>query len=96
MQDTAMTFEQAKVRQDELETAVKHTGIVLNEFPRSGIGLVPDSIRTSPEYQAAKKAYNDAFGALRNFNVTFVKQFREELREERRIRMGVLAKINDA
>ena len=89
-----MTFEEAKIQQIELDAAVKTTSEALQVFPKTGIGLVPDAVRATPEYRTAKKAFEVAFHALRDFNQTFVKQFREELREERRVRMEALMAAN--
>lgn len=52
----------------------------LNEFNqyRNEMGLVPDYIRNSPEYQKAKNEYNQSFQQLRNFNGWFVKEFRKK------------------
>ena len=32
------------------------------------MGLTPDSVKASPEWQAAKAAWTEAFSALRAFN----------------------------
>ena len=86
-----MTFEEAKAQKAALEKAVTETGAVLrNTYPRSAIGLVSDAVRTSPEYQAHKKAYDEAFAKLQSFNQVYVVRFAKEIKEERRKRFNPL------
>ena len=51
-----------------LEAQVYATARNLRDYPRGANGLTPDSVKFSPEYRAAKSAYNKAFSALRNHN----------------------------
>lgn len=50
----------------------------------SCLGLTPDSVKATPEYQAALKAYNVSFAQLRNTNVWFTKAFKKEYAAERK------------
>jgi hypothetical protein len=50
------------------------------------MGLVPDRIRETPEYQTVKKAVDKNFAELRNFNGWFVKTFKKEIQADRRNR----------
>lgn len=79
-----MTFEEAKNERDAQELLVKFWEDKLRAFPRSAIGLVPDSIRLSVEYQCAKVGFDKEFRALQNFNIWFVKAFKSELASERK------------
>ena len=84
-----MTYPEAKAKRDALETATKEASKRLATFPRFGVlGLVTETVRTSPEYCAASLAYRQAFAALRDFNGSFVKSFARELREERAARQA--------
>jgi hypothetical protein len=77
-----MTYEQAKTRRDALEAAVKAI-----KFPDGTNGngrITPDHVKFSPEYKAAKEAFNAAFAELRSFNEWYVKTFRDAIRDERR------------
>jgi hypothetical protein len=53
---------------------------------RIAMGIVPDHIRETPEYQTAKKAVDKNFAELRNFNQWFVKTFKKEIQADRRNR----------
>lgn len=80
-----ITFAQATQDRDVLEAEVKASGLVVRAFPHNGpMGLTPDAIKFSPEYQSALLAYNDAFARLRMFNKTYVKQYAKEIRAARR------------
>lgn len=65
-----MTFEEA-VREEArkiLEGEWKRAGKALKVFPKGPMGLTPDEVKVSPEFRAAKSAYDKAFEALRRFN----------------------------
>jgi hypothetical protein len=80
-------FEAAKAMQARLDREVARSSEALLHFPKSGpLGLTPDHVKASPEYQAAKSAFDRAFASLRNFNSTFTAEFANELRAERRAR----------
>lgn len=76
-------FELAKQAKLKYEAEVNRTSDILNKFTKGEMGLVPDHIKASSEFQAAKKDYENAFNDLRNFNSNYVKQFKVELKEER-------------
>lgn len=79
-------YETFKEAQAVLEEIVERTGKVLREIPGVGsgpMGLTPDAIKASPEYRAAKAAYDKAFAALRAFNGKYVKLFKAEISAER-------------
>lgn len=50
------------------------------------MGLTPERVRSTPEWQAAKRAYELAANRLRNFNEHFVKKYAKEIRADRRAR----------
>jgi len=57
-----------------LEAAVNATSAALKAFPRGGpLGLTPDAVKASPEWKAARNAYQSAFDALRAFNAAKAK-----------------------
>lgn len=65
------------VRQrDLIQSLVSAAGAELKKFPRGPTGLPSDETRNSPEYRAAKAAYNSAFEKLRNFNGRHLKDLR--------------------
>lgn len=80
------TFAEAKAEHDRLDREFHEAGEALRAFPRGQMGLVPDAVRATPAYRAAKTRSDKAFAALRKFNQTFVRTFAKELRAERRAR----------
>lgn len=78
-----MTYEEAKTLQAHYESRVQHFSAVLSAFPTNGIGLTLTSAKTA-EWHSAKRGYDAAFKALREFNAAFVKSYKREIREERR------------
>ena len=53
---------------DSLEAAVKAASEALKRFARGPMGLTPDAVKFSPDYRAAKLAFDTAFSRLRQFN----------------------------
>ena len=84
----AAAFAVATATADRLTAEVSRLGTALDAFPRGPMGLTPDAVRTSPEYRAAKTAFDAANARSRNFNGIFIKEFAPELRDQRRIRRG--------
>lgn len=80
------TYEAAKARIAEIEANVKAASAALQAFPRGPNGLTPDAVKFSPEFKAARHAYEVAADQLRGANESFVRQFRKEIRAERRNR----------
>lgn len=77
-------FEQAKAMRAAIEAQVAEKCAKLDAYPRLPSGLTPDEVKTSPAFRKDKYAFDCAFQALRRFNAKFVKQFKAELRAERR------------
>jgi len=82
----AEDFLVAREQAATLDRAVTETSAALQEFPRGPLGLTPDDVKASPEWQTAYRNFNVAFQALRNFNGTYTKKFADELRHERNAR----------
>lgn len=79
----------AKAAQAALMVETKNASKTLRAIPGVGsgaMGLTPDAVRLSPEYRAAKAAFDAAFARERAFNGRYVKQFAKEIRAERRAR----------
>lgn len=76
-----MDYEQAKARKAELEQRHSEASAAL---PSYGGKLTPDAVKATPEWQALKRAYDQAFSELRTFNQWYVKKFKREIRKERR------------
>lgn len=83
----ASAFEAAKAMHDRLDAEVARTSAALKAFPNDGpMGLTPDHVKASPEFKAAKRAFDQAFANFRNFNADFTVLFADQLRAERRAR----------
>ena len=48
-----------------IQDRVDAASAALKTFAKGAMGLTPDAIKASPEYQAAKREYVAAFAALR-------------------------------
>lgn len=73
-----MNFEEAKAHKEELDSINRKHSEVLQQFETNSIGLVPDNIRTTPEWKQAKQDFDHSFSELRKFNTWFVKEFRKK------------------
>jgi hypothetical protein len=79
------TWPEARALSAELDSRVAAAAEALRAWDhlKSPIGLTPDHVKASPEWQAAKLAYDRAFAALRTFNGVYTRRFARELRAER-------------
>jgi hypothetical protein len=92
-----VSFIEAKATKAELEAEVRKLSDSLIAFPKTGpLGLTPDAIKSSPEYVAARQAYDFRFAALRGFNQWFIRTFDSELRLERRYRALTQRRASEA
>jgi hypothetical protein len=84
-----MTYEAAKAIKAELEARVTIASAAIRSVKGAGsgaMGLTPDAVKFSPEYQAAKRAYDKAHDDMRKFNATFLRLYGREYQAERRRR----------
>ena len=59
---------------DKLEADCAAASAALKALSGGGLmGLTPDSVKASEQYQAARKAYDNAFAALRGFNSLYAR-----------------------
>jgi hypothetical protein len=84
----AIPFEQAKTQADALWQSASRAGLVLDAFPKGQIGLTPDSVKATPEWRTAKRAFDQANAASRAFNAWYVKAYKAELAAARRARFA--------
>lgn len=87
-QDQNEAFQRQLSIQEQLLAEVSVCGAALRQFPKNSIGITPDDVKASPEFRAAKAAYDAAFQGLRNFNSAFTKAFGNELRAHRLSQRG--------
>jgi hypothetical protein len=84
-----MAYEQARAKQSALWSASTVAAEALKLIPGVGtgpMGLTPDSVRSTPEYRAARAAADRAFRELQAYNAWLVKTYAAESRAERRAR----------
>ena len=81
----ATSYTDAKTIRDAIEADRKDAARAMQAFPRiAPFGLIPDSVKASPEYRAARDKHEALFQKQRKFNAWFVKAFAKEIRAERR------------
>lgn len=78
-----MTYEIAKTQSVLLNANYSAASSALKAFPRTAKGLTPESVKSIPAWQKAKKAYDDTFRELRAFNAIYVKKYKKELAADR-------------
>ena len=79
-----MTFLEAKAISEALDAEVKAASVELRSTSGGGpMGMTPDHVRGTPEWQRAKRTFDGAFSRLRAFNGWYVKAFKSQLRDER-------------
>ncbi|HEY5589137.1 MAG TPA: hypothetical protein VIK86_09310 [Candidatus Paceibacterota bacterium] len=82
-----MNYEEAKAHKQELEEINGIDSDRLKSFDdlgKTAMGLTPEYIRTSSEWETAKNAFDSSFAELREFNTFFIKTFKKEYTAERR------------
>jgi len=72
-----LDYAKATAQQATLYAECARAGQALNALSGNGpMGLTPDTVRATPEWQTAKRAYQAAFAALRDFNAVYCKRFK--------------------
>lgn len=85
-ESTATGYEEAKARVEAAQARSSAASEALSQFPRGDMGLTPDEVKATPEWQAAKKESEEAFEELRAANDVVVKQFGKEYKADREAR----------
>lgn len=92
-----MNFQEAKAIRDRLDGEVRNAERAIKSIPSVGsgsMGLTPDAVKATPEFQAARQEFFTAFEKLRAFNLGFIRHFKKEIREERRNRTATPTQEN--
>jgi hypothetical protein len=87
-----VSYQSLKALADKFDAECIEHGKVMNSFPKGPMNLTPDHIRNTPEYQAARKAYDRSFSLLREVNAMLVKHHKKELLAERDARRAARLK----
>ncbi len=80
------TYAEAKAIRDTIYDENARLSASLREFPKDAMGMTPDNIKQSAEYQFAKGLYDASFVKLRTFNAYMTRNFARQMREDRRTR----------
>lgn len=81
-----VTYPMARQIRDRIQAEAETAGARLRAIPGVGsgqIGLTPDSVKATAEYQSARAAWETAFERLRAFNGEYCQRFKREIRAER-------------
>lgn len=73
-------FDSALAEKLRLEAECETLSRAMQRFPRGSMGLTPDHVKASPEFQQAKRVFDASFRRLRDFNALFLKKFKKEYR----------------
>jgi hypothetical protein len=78
----AVTYKQALyTKNNKASEALKE----FDKYGKSSMGMTPDHVKSMPQWQAAKLAFDVSFAELRNFNGWFAKTFKAEIKKEPRV-----------
>lgn len=80
---SSVTFDEALLQAEALNTEYLAAGSRLEAFPTGPMGLTPDDVKRTPEFQQAKRQYEVVFQRLRTFNAWYTKTFKKELHAHR-------------
>ncbi|WP_415913299.1 hypothetical protein [Neptuniibacter sp. QD37_11] len=88
MSSTETDYATYKKTVELLEENLQRASEALKAFPRGNMGLVPDDVKSTDEFKAAKLDYDKAHNALRNYNQDVPKTFKRQRSQERREAMA--------
>ena len=83
---TKMPYEQARKIVIEIEKKSDFWSKKLNSFPKGEMGLIPQEIKETQEYQHANQQFNATFQELQKINQWFLKNYKKEYLKERQER----------
>lgn len=75
-------YEAAKASRAPLDAEADAASKALRAFPKGPMGMTPQAVRDTPEFQAAYQRYARAAQAQAKFNGPFCKAFAKEIRAE--------------
>lgn len=78
-----MTYQEAKEIKDNLYKELEEMSQALRTFPKGEMGLTPDSVKSSKEFQTAKQNFTTIEKKVKEFNSFFLKNFKKEYQKER-------------
>ena len=81
--DHVSDFASLKAEAEAANMLCKQASQELQQFPKGPMGLTPDEVKRSPEWQQAHARYENAFAKARCANALLRKHFPRQLQEER-------------
>ena len=75
------TFEKAISGHGILNDVLNFTSESLNKYPKGDMGLTPDHIKATPQWQADKRACETSMRNLREFNCIMLRKYKKEYRQ---------------
>lgn len=84
-----LTFEEYKAKRDQLSNWHREIGRELSAYPKNEMGMTIESIRNKPEYKAKRALCNKVFQQLRILNGKYIKLYKKELADERKLKRSV-------
>lgn len=74
-----MTLDQIAEARGRIETRMDELSKELRALPRSSMGLIPDSVRATPQYTQPKAEFDRLFQQLRRINSSLTAQQKRAL-----------------
>ncbi|WP_349044139.1 hypothetical protein [Brucella melitensis] len=84
-----LTFEEYKAQRDQLSNWYREIGAELSAYPKNEMGMTIESIRNTPEYKEKRALCNKVFQQLRTLNGKYIKLYKKELADERKLKRSV-------
>jgi predicted nucleic acid-binding Zn-ribbon protein len=83
-QPAVVALEQIAETRTQLEYRMKTISDELQSLPRTSMGLVPDSVRATPQYKSLKNQYDQLFQKLRQINAQLTTDQKRRLSKMKR------------
>ena len=75
------SFSIALSAQSQLNEVLDFANEALSKYPKGDMGLTPDHIKATPQWQAEKRAFENAMRNLREFNAAMLRKYKKEYRQ---------------
>ncbi len=91
-EDRSAAYRAGRRTKDELDNKAKAASAALQGFPKGGsMGLTPDHVKNSPEFQRAKAEYASAEARYKAHNQQFLKEHGAQYRADEADRRKAVA-----
>jgi hypothetical protein len=76
------TYQEYKQKKSEIDATLQKIETILQSFPKTEWGLVPDEVRKSDFYIKTKNDWNIYFSLLQSIHTIGMKKFKKEIQKE--------------